>query len=387
MKKNKRNSKIASKDYEISRDIRAWGVYVPDNAAKEVSKILKSKWLNTGKQEKLFRQKFCEKFNTPYCVATSNCTASLRASLAMLGVGPGDEVISTPFTFIATNTSILEQGATPVFADINYNDFNINPDSIEKKITKKTKAIICVHYAGNPCDMDKIWAIGRKYNLPVIEDSAHALGSKHNGNPIGSKGDIACFSFQVVKIITSGDGGVITTTKKEYYKKLKKYVWYGVDREEKKGGVVDPLPKDIDVLGFKYNMNDITATLGITALDSFKIPFNRRREVGERYYRELANCKKIKLVQLEPYQSSNYQIFPIHVEDRLKFAKYMQKHSIQVKINNRRNDNYSIFGGPRKDLPNLEKADKDLILLPIHHDLTDNDISKIIKAVKNYDTI
>lgn len=379
--------KKQKKDYEISDEIRSWGVFVPDNATEEVVKVLKSKWLNTGKQEKIFRQKFCEKFNTPYCVATINGTASLRATLAMLGVGRGDEVVSTPFTFIATNTSILEQGAKPVFADINYNDFNINPESIEKKITKKTKAIICVHYAGNACDMDSIWAIGRKYNLPVIEDSAHALGSKHNGNPIGSKGDIACFSFQVVKIINSGDGGVITTTNEEYYKRLKKYIWYGVDREEKRMGQIDPLPEDINILGFKYNMNDITATLGITAIDSFHVPFNRRQIIGGRYRDELSECKKVKLIQLLPYQSPNYQIFPVHVKNRLAFAKHMHNHNIQVVINNRRNDKYSIFGGKRNDLPNLEKADNDSILLPIHYDLTDDNVSKIIDVVKKYDKI
>jgi len=389
MKENKAiiKDEVTLKDYEMPGDIRLWGVYVPDNAAEEVAKVLKSKWLNTGKQEKLFRQKFCEKFNISYCVATPNCTASLRASLAMLGVGPGDEVVSTPYTFIATNTSILEQGATPVFADIKYNDFTIDPDSVEKKITSKTKAIICVHYAGNACDMERLWDIGRRYNLPVIEDCAHALGSKYNGNPVGSQGDIACFSLQVVKIVNTGDGGIISTTKEEYYKKLKKYIWYGVDRDEKATRLIDPLPDDIDILGFKYNMNDITATLGIAAVDSFEIPFNRRREVGERYRRELADCKKVKLIQLAPYQSPNYQIFPIHVENRLEFAEHMQKYSIQVNVNNRRNDRYSIFGELRKDLPNLEKADNDAILLPVHYDLTDDDVTKIIKAVREYDTI
>lgn len=375
---------MGKKDYEMPGDIRAWGVYVPDQAIEEVTKTLKSKWLNTGEKEKIFREKFCQRFGAPYCVGTANGTASLRATLAMLGVGPGDEVVSTPMTFIATNTSILEQGATPVFADINYNDFNINPDSIEEKITSRTKAIMCVHFAGNPCQMDKIWEIGRKHNLPVIEDSAHAMGSKYKGNYIGSKGDLACFSLQVVKIVTTGDGGLITTTHEKYFDQLKRYVWYGVDRSKKETKLLDPLPDDIDILGFKYNMNDITASLGIAAMDTFDIPFKRRQEVGLRYRTELADCSKIKLIQLSPDQSPNFQIFPVHVEGRIEFAEHMKAKGIQVNVNNRRNDRYSIFGGLR-DLPNVEKADNDMILLPIHYDLTDDDVTRVIEAVKEYD--
>lgn len=377
---------MSKKDYEIEGGIRLWGVYVPEEAIRAVQDTLKSKWLNTGKQELLFRKKMCEKFNISFCVAVCNCTAALRASLAMLGVGSGDEVISTPYTFLATNTSILEQGATPVFADIKYDDLNIDPESISEKITDKTKAIICVHYAGNPCDMDEIKQIARENNLPVIEDCAHAIGSKYKGQFIGSNADIACFSFQVVKMITCGDGGVIATTNEEYYKKLKKYIWFGVDRENKQTRLLDPLPDDIDILGFKYNMNDIVATLGIAGLDHFEVTMKRRKEIGERYRRELASCSKIKLMNYSPDKTPNYWIFPIHVKGREEFARHMQKYSIQVNVNNRRNDRYSIFGGKR-DLPITEKADNDVILIPLHSELTDNQVEMIIEAVKEYDRI
>ncbi len=375
---------MEKKDYDMEGEIRLWGTYVPDEAITAVQDILRSKWLNTGKQEALFRKKVCETFNIPYCVAVPNGTAALRASLAMLGVGPGDEVISTPYTFMATNTSILEQGATPVFADIKYDDLNIDPESIKERITDKTKAIICVHYAGNTCDMDEIRKIGRENNLPIIEDCAHAMGSKYKGQFTGSLADIACFSFQVVKIITCGDGGVISTTNEEYYKKLKQYIWYGVDRETKQTRLLDPLPDDIDILGFKYNMNDIVATLGITGLNNFDIPMKRRKEIGERYRDELAGLSKVTLMNYQPDKTPNYQIFPIHVEGREEFAKHMQKYSIQVNVNNRRNDRYSIFGGKR-DLPVAERVDNDAILIPIHSDLTDSHIDRIVEAIKEYD--
>jgi len=372
------------KPYEIGGEIRSWSVYVPREAGREVNKILKSKWLNTGKQETKLRQAFSKKFHTPYCAATSSGTASLRASLAALGVGPGDEVVSTPYTFIATNTSILEQGAKPVFADINYDTLNIDPKSIKKKITPKTKAIMCVHYGGNACDMDTIRKIGREYNLPIIEDSAHALGSKYKGRYIGETGDIITFSFQVVKIITSGDGGMIATPKKNYYEKIKKYVWYGIDRDRKKKSIIDPLPEKIDILGFKYNMNDITATMALAGLKHIEQPLAQRRKIGRLYRRELDNLSKIRLLHYPKENTPNYQIFPVHVKNRMAFAKFMRNRGIFVVINNRRNDRYSIFGR-KQNLPSLKKADEDTILLPVHSDLTDRDVEKIIDAVKKYD--
>src|SRR3989344_950440 len=252
-----------------------------------------------SKKDKELREKVRSKWNFPFCVAVNNGTAALRASLAVVGVGPGDEVISTPYTFIATNTAILEQGAKPVFADIKYDDLNINPKSIEKKITKKTKAIMVVHYGGNPVDLDEIRKIGRKHKLPIIEDSAHALGSKYKGKYIGQTGELVCFSFQVVKIINSGDGGLITTTKPNYYKNLKKIMWYGIDREAKKTYLLDPLPNSFkgDKLGFKYNMNDIVASLASVGVDHYNEAAKTRKLIGERYRKELESCSKIKLMQ------------------------------------------------------------------------------------------
>ncbi len=365
--------------------IRAWGVYVPEDAATEVGRVLDAVWLNTGSQERLFRETFSGRFNIPYCVATCNGTASLRASLAMLEIGPGDEVISTPMTFLATNTAILEQGATPVFADIRSDDLNIDPASVREMITPKTKAIICVHYGGNPCDMDELWAIGRERGLPVIEDCAHALGSAYKDQDVGSRGDIACFSFQAVKIITCGDGGMITTTREDYYDKLKKYVWYGVDREGRPPAV-DGLPEDIDVLGFKYNMNDITATLALVGLRHVDIPLERRQVIGKRYRNELGDCQKIRIMEYHADRRPNYQLFPVCVDDRPSFSEWMWAQGIQVVVNNRRSDRYSIMGGLR-DLPVTERADREVILLPIHCQLSDDDQARVIEAVLEYDRI
>jgi len=378
---------MSKKDFESDGFIRTWSVYVPEETVGEVKKTLESTWLNTGKKEKEFREKIKEHFNAKYAVACMSGTAALKIALKTLDVGPGDEVISTPYTFIATNTSILEVGATPVFADIDYDTLNISPESIRSKITDKTKAIMVVHYGGLPVELDEIRAIGKEFDLPIIEDSAHAMGSKYKGDYIGSKGDLITFSFQVVKIVTCGDGGVITTPNEKYYKTLKEYVWYGMDRETKIADPLDPFPDDITKLGFKANMNDITATIGCVALDHLNERLEKRQEIGNFYRDNLKNLKKVKLLKFPNHAHPNYQIFPIHIEDRRVFADFMFSNGIQVNVNNRRNDKYSIFGGMRSDLPNTAKADLDTILLPCHSDLSLDDLNRIVNKIKEYDNL
>lgn len=375
------------KDYETDGFIRTWSIHIPSDTITELKKTLDSTWINTGKKEKEFRQKICNQFGAKYAVACNSGTSALKAALISLGVGPGDEVVSTPFTFIATNTSILEVGATPVFADIDYDTLNITAETIREQITEKTKAIIVVHYGGLPCEMDEIRKVGKEFNLPIIEDSAHAMGSKYKGVNIGAEGDIITFSFQVVKIVTCGDGGIICTPNEEYYKKLKEVVWYGVDRETKIADPLDPLPNDIKRLGYKMNMNDITATIGCVAMNHLDEQLSKRKLIGEKYRKELSNLKKMKLIKFPDYVEPNYQIFPVHIESREEFANFMFNNGIQVNVNNRRNDKYTIFGGIKDYLVNTAKCDEDVILLPCHGDLTEQDVDKIINNIKEFDKI
>jgi len=372
------------KDFERDDVIRTWSVYVPEETGDELQKTFNTTWLNTGKKEKEFREKIKQHFNAKHAVACNSGTAALKIALKTLGIGPGDEVVSTPYTFIATNTSILEVGATPVFADIDYGTLNINPKSIDEKITPRTKAIMVVHYGGCPVELDEIRAIAKKHNLPVIEDSAHAMGSKYKGDNIGSKGDIITFSFQVVKIVTCGDGGVICTPNDNYYKKLKEFAWYGIDREDKTLNVLDPLPDDITNLGYKANMNDITATIGCVALDHLNEQLEKRQVIGKYYREHLKDVKGVKLMEYPDYVLPNYQIFPIHVENRTAFAEFMLSNNIQVNVNNRRNDKYSIFGGIQPELVNTAKADLDTILLPCHRNLSMADLERIVGKIKEF---
>ena len=375
-----------AKDYELAEPlIRLWSTYVPDATIPAVAEILRSKWINTGRQERLLREECGRRFRLPHVVACTSGTAALRASYAAIGAGPGDEVITTPFTFIATNTAILEQGATPVFADIQYDTLNIDSESVRRMITPRTKAIVCVHYGGHPCDLDELRAVAAGHGLPLVEDSAHAIGSTYKGRYIGERGDYVTFSLQVVKIVTAGDGGLIATDNAEAYERLKRLVWFGIDREAKKPNLIDPLPDQIDTLGFKYNMNDITATIGLVGIQHLDAPLERRRNLGRFYRDELGHLRRVRLLGYRDDREPNYQIFPVHVEDRERFSGHMRQRGVMVNVNNRRNDRYKIFGAGIRDLPNTARADADTILIPLHADLSDTDVETVVAAVRDYD--
>jgi perosamine synthetase len=371
--------------------IKAWSAFMPEKAKEEVLKVMDSLWLNTGYKEKEFREKLKTMFNAKYAVACNSGTTALKAALFAAGIKRGDEVVTTPYTFIATNTSILEMGAIPVFADIDYETLNITAEEIEKKITKKTKAIMVVHYGGLPAKMEDIWNLGNDYDIPVIEDSAHALGSKYQGQIIGSRGDMATFSLQVVKIITCGDGGAILTSNEEYNEKLKRAVWYGIDREKRDIDSIDPLPEDITELGFKGNMNDITAAMASASMDYLNTQLKKRMAIASLYLYYLSKLNNISVLRIDKEMLPNYQIFPIHVKERIankdreKFRSFMYDRNIEVVVNNRRNDKYTIFGGLRKELVNTRKADEDTILIPCHSNLSINDVFYIIENIYEYD--
>lgn len=375
-------------DGNLGQEIRCSGAYIPKDLGKNLVEVLNSGWINTGKNEKLLREKICNIFNSKYSIATTSGTGSLKSAYSAIGIKSGDEVITTPWTFIATNTAILEMGAIPVFADIQKNTLNIDPKSVEEKITSKTKAIVCVHFAGNPVDLDELEAISKKYNIPLVQDCCHAMGSYYKDRKIGS-GELCTFSLQTVKIVTCGDGGFVTTNNEEYYKRLKKSIWFGIDRELRDGSFnVDPFFDYMpDTLGFKLNMNDITASMANVALDYLDVCLERRRYIGETYRRAFADFQKVKLVEYYEFNIPNYQIFPIFVDDRETFAKLMFENNIHVHMNNRRLDQYPIFGGINKELVNTQYAEDHHIMIPCHYELSNYDVERVIDVVTKYEKL
>ncbi len=370
-------------DYKLGEEIRCWGVNIPNDLHLKLKDTFDSGWINTGPKELEFRNLLKQRFGGKYATACMSGTAALNLPLEAAGVGKGDEVVSTPYTWLATNTAIMERGAQPIFADIKYDDWNIDPQDVERKITKKTKAIIGVHYAGNPFELNKMRSLASNYNIPLIEDCAHSMGSYYHGSPIGSGAEFACFSFQCVKIVTCGDGGAVLTSSEKNYEKLQKLCWYGIDKSQKRLEFIDPVPSHPADLGFKYNMNDITATMAVAAMEDLSDALERRAKLANLYNEKLSNIDVIRPAKRDLDNTPNYQIYPVHVKDRECLAKIMLKDNIHLTVNNRRNDLYPVFGG-LQELPNTSKCDSDTILLPLHLGLSNNDIGRIFDRIDEY---
>jgi perosamine synthetase len=357
--------------------------YVPETAIDKVLEVLKNRWLGQGPKVDEFEREFGKMFNIPNVASVNSGTSALRLAYVLADVGPGDEVITTPYTMVATNTAILEQFANPVFADIQYETANIDPKDIEHRITKKTKAIACVHWGGNPCDLDEIHEIAEKHNLKVIEDAAHALGASYKGKSIGSISDFTIFSFQAIKHITTVDGGMLASKSKSKHDEAIRRRWFGIDRAGRKPSILGHDPTyDITEVGYKYHMNDVAATIGLEQLKYFNQTFNRRTEIAKIYSEEFEKLPKTTLLQTKDNRVHANWMFAMHVKDREDFAKHMKNNGIEVTVHNWRNDKYSVFGGLRKDLPNTKKLDDDLICIPLHPKLTDDDVNHITSTVK-----
>jgi len=294
-------------------------------------------------------------------------------------VRDGDEIITTPYTMVATNTAILECGFKPVFADIKYETTNINPDDIEHRITDKTIGIVGVDYAGILCDWKEINKIASENGLLTVQDAAHSLGGKYYW--FNAWGSITCFSFQATKHITTSDGGMFVTPSLLFYTLARAKNWFGIIKEDRIRNELGSYPDDIDLLGYKYAMNDVNAVMGIEGLKDFDVVFNRRMEIAKHYREELEGVDGLTLMVWEPHKVCANWMFPIHVEHRRNFAKQMRNEGIEVAVHNWRNDQYTIFGG-KQNLPNTEKVNNNLIHIPLHAELTDEQVHYITTTIK-----
>ncbi len=261
------------------------------------AKILESKWVNVGTETTKFEEDFAEKFNIKNAVALNSCTAALRLAFAIAGVGQRSEVISPAFTMVATNTAILEQLATPVFADVDYETANINPLDVEKHITEKTKAIVCVHNLGYPCNLKELKEIAEEHNLALIEDCAHAIGARYQESYIGSNLSFACFSFAAVKHITTGDGGMLATNSDCVFEKANRRSWFGMDRK-KRDALSGRYLDDIFEVGYKMRMNSFLAALGREQLRYIDEILVKRRNKAKIYDDGLEAVKGVRLIRM-----------------------------------------------------------------------------------------
>ena len=290
----------------------------PSIGEKEIEKVvscLKSGWITTGPLCKAFEEKFCELTGATYALSLSSGTAGMHLLLLGLDIKRGDEIITPSMTFASTLNMIALLGAKPVFVDIHYDTLNINADLIEGKITEKTKAIVPVHFAGAPVDMDKILAIAKKYDLSVIEDAAHGLGTYYKGVHVGGWGRMAIFSFHPIKNITTGEGGMITHGDDHLESRLKLLRFHGIERDAwKRYGKGGNPEYDIKTPGFKYNLTDIQAALGLAQLSRLEELNSRRRQMADLYRRGLERVEGLQLPGVPVYPHTHaWHLFVVKV--------------------------------------------------------------------------
>ena len=354
--------------------------YVSEKVKDVVEEVLKTRWIGQGPKVEEAERKFKQVIGAPYPVTLNSCTSALHLALIMSGVDRGSEVITTPMTCSATNIPILYCGAKAVFADIQKDTLNIDSKSIKEKITDKTKAILIVHWAGYPCDMDEILEIAKQHKIPVIEDAAHALGARYKNKPIGSIGDYACFSFQAIKQITTADGGVLAVLNESDYKRAKLLRWYGIDREFK-GDIY--WKYQIKEVGYKYHMNDLAAGMLVVQLDDLKKVSKRRSEIVDKYREGLEGVAGVKLLEKKDDRISGNWLFTIRVKDRQSFTKKLLDNDIESHMVHVRCDIYPIFGGKRLELPCMNEVEPEYVSIPVHYKITDEDVNKVIKTIKS----
>lgn len=359
-----------------------FNIKISPRAVELATDALQSTWINEGKRVKELETTLRDRFGFVNPQTVNSCTSALHLALLACGVGLGDEVILPAQTFIATGTAVLQTGAKPVFADIDPANGNLNPFTLEEKITPQTKAIMCVHWGGYPCDVFAINSIAGKYNLPVIEDAAHAFGATLYDQPVGSISRYTCFSFQSIKFITSGDGGVICTTSNEKAKEIKRRKWFGIDKEKFIRSPLGNREWDVHELGFKYNMNDITASIALGNLDGAEQRLERRRKNAALYREQLKDVAGVELLEAMPGYGHSYWIFTMKVEKRDAFAKKMKERQIPASVVDLRIDRNSIFG-LTKNLPGQEEFNQKQISIPVHEDLNDDDLNTIIHAIQS----
>lgn len=362
--------------------IRMFSPYVNEKAITLAGETLRSGWIGEGPRVQEFEEALNTQFGFRYSVALNSGTAALRLALAMAGVGPGDEVITVAQTCTATNMPILEQFATPVFADICYDTGNINPGDIEHRITEKTRAIMCVHWGGYPCEMDEIMAIAHKHELPVIVDGAHALGATYHGEAVGAIADYTMFSFQAIKQLTTGDGGLLTINTQEQYDEARRRRWFGIDRRNRVRQVNGYAYWNQSEVGYKYHMNDVAASIGLGNLEDIDEILAQRWIFAHEYREELTGVPGVTLTQNRDDRESGNWLFTIHVERRDDFCRMMTARGIETSVCHIRNDMHDVFGPRRDDLPNTDKWHETAICIPLHNYLSLSDVRRVIGTIR-----
>jgi dTDP-4-amino-4,6-dideoxygalactose transaminase len=371
---------------------------IGDDEIQEVVESMQSGWLGTGPKVARFESNFKAYKGAAHAVAVSSCTAALHLSMLAADIKPGDEVITTAMTFCATVNAIIHAGATPVLADIDPVTMNIDSDQLEERITEKTKAILLVHFAGRPCNMDAIMDIAKQHNLKVIEDCAHAIETEYKGRKAGTFGDFGCFSFYVTKNIITGEGGMVLTRNEADAARIKVLALHGMSKDAWKR-FSDEGYKHYCVVecGFKYNMMDIQAAIGIHQLKRVEQYWQRRKEIWLHYNKNFADLPVCLPADPEPATRHAYHLYTILIDEkragisRNDFLNRMTGENIGIGVHYLSIPEHPYyqkrFGWKPEDYPNAMRIGRQTTSLPLSAKLTNDDVEDVVMAVRKILTI
>ena len=360
---------------------------------EEVVAVMQSGWLGTGPKVARFERDFAKYKGIEHTVALNSCTAALHLSILGAGIGAGDEVITTPLTFCATINAIIHAGATPVLADIDPITMNIAPNEVKAKITSRTKAILPVHFAGRPCDMDSLCRIADNYKLKIIEDCAHAIETEYHGRKAGTLGDFGCFSFYVTKNVVTGEGGMVITKSEEDAARIKVLGLHGMSKDAwKRFGDEGYKHYQVVECGYKYNMMDLQAAIGIHQLQRVETYWHRRQEIWHRYNEAFADLPIILPAPVELNTRHAYHLYTILIDEqrcgisRDGFLEAMTAQNIGIGVHYLSIPEHSYyqktFGWQPEDYPHAMRIGRQTVSLPLSAKLSDDDVDDVIDATK-----
>lgn len=373
--------------------------YFNKDEQKILSDVIKSGWVMQGPMVSEFEEKFAQYIGTKYAIAVSSGTAALHLSLLAIGIKAGDEVIIPSFSFIATANAVVHCGASPVFIDIDQRTYNISPEKIEeylagvsKKKNKKVKAIMPVHQLGMPADMDYIMTIAKKYNLYVVEDAACALGSEYKGQKVGNIGEIGCFSFHPRKIITTGEGGMITTNDKRIAEKARLLRNHGMTiSAHERNKKVKIKKEEYPLVGYNYRMTDLQGAIGLVQMEKLEYILNKRRAIARRYNSLLEKIEWLERPHVPAYANPNYQSYIVRVKEggykvRDHIISKLIGFGISCKAGVQAIHMEKCYREKYKGdrLINTERAFNSTILLPMHLELKEEEQNKIIQRLRRF---
>lgn len=353
---------------------------MPESVFDPLKATLLSGYIGEGPRVVEFESALSARLGAPYALTVNSATSGLQLALRLARVGPGDEVITTPLTCAATNWPILAQGAIPVWADIDENSANMDPRTIEALITRRTKAIVVMHWGGTPADLGQIWAIAKHYNLKVIEDAAHAFGSTYKGRHVGTQSDFGVFSFQAIKHMTTVDGGLVMAYCESDYARGKLLRWYGIDRETPRTDF--RCEEDIAEWGWKFHMNDVAATIGLEQLKHVDQIIQKHQDNAAFYTQQLQHANNVTLLTPSSDRTSASWLYTIKVRDRDRFIRVLGERGIAASRVHERNDKHTAVAAYRRPLPQLDRFIQEMVCIPVGWWVAEDDRRYIVESIQ-----